>query len=153
VGLLLVIGAGMLILFSADNQSLGLIIKQGIWVILGIGALLLFAQIPPERYRQWAPVLFAIGVFLLFAVMLVGRSGKGAQRWLDLGFFHFQPSEIMKLAMPMMLAWILDKRTLPPGFFILLLCAVLLIVPVGLTAKQPDLGTALIILFTGICVL
>ncbi len=153
VGLVLVIAVGMLILFSADNQSLLLIAHQGLWVIFGVGGMFLFAQIPPQRYYQWAPVIFAIGVFLLFAVMVVGHSGKGAQRWLDLGLFHFQPSEIMKLAMPMMLAWVLDKKSLPPNILILLLCAILLVVPVGLTAKQPDLGTALIILFTGVCVL
>ncbi|HVV67788.1 MAG TPA: rod shape-determining protein RodA [Gammaproteobacteria bacterium] len=153
IGLALVLAAGGLILFSADNQSLVLIIRQAIWVVLAVAAMFLFAQIPPERYQQWTPVIFLIGLALLGAVLVIGHSGKGAQRWLGFGSFHFQPSEIMKLAMPMMLAWLLDKTSLPPKLWVLLICAVLLVVPVGLTAKQPDLGTALIIMFTGVCVL
>lgn len=151
--ILLVIAAGVLILFSADNESFVLILRQGVWIVLAVAAMLLFAQIPPERYHQWTPVIFFSGLALLAAVLVVGHTGKGAQRWLGMGSFHFQPSEIMKLAMPMMLAWVLEKRPLPPGFLMLILCGIMLIVPVALTAKQPDLGTALIILFTGITVL
>ncbi len=152
-GLILILAVGLLILYSADNQSWDQLSKQAIWVVISIGALFLFAQIPPQRYYEWAPWVFALGVLLLLAVLVVGHTGKGAQRWLNLGVARFQPSEIMKLAMPMMLAWLLDKRPLPPGFLTLLVCGILLIVPVALTAKQPDLGTALIIVFTGGCVL
>lgn len=152
-GLVLTLAVGLLILYSADNQSWDQLGKQAIWVVISLGVMLLFAQIPPQRYFEWAPWVFALGVVLLLAVLVIGHSGNGAQRWLNLGVARFQPSEIMKLAMPMMLAWLLDKRPLPPGLFTLIVCGVLLMIPVALTAKQPDLGTALIIVFTGVCVL
>jgi len=147
-GLLMLLGMGLFILYSADNQSFALLMRQLLWVGLALTVMLVFAQIPPQRYKQWAPWVFMGGVLLLVAVLVVGHTGKGAQRWLNLGFFRFQPSEIMKLAMPLMLAWYLDRKPLPPKFLALLMCGVLLIVPVLLTAKQPDLGTALIIFFS-----
>lgn len=153
LGLMVLITLGLFVLFSADNQSLNLLGRQMLWVLLSIAVMLIFAQIPPQRYYQWAPWAYFIGLFLLVAVMFVGQSGKGAQRWLNLGFFHLQPSEIMKLAMPLMLAWYIDKRPLPPGLFALMAAGVLLVMPVALVAKQPDLGTALIIFFTAACVL
>jgi rod shape determining protein RodA len=151
-GLVLLLMIGLLILYSADNQSLALLIRQGMWVIISVGAMLLFAQISPRKYYQWSPWLFILGAILLGAVLVVGHTGNGAQRWLNLKFFHFQPSEIMKLAMPMMLAWYLDKRPLPPDWKTLLFAGVLLGIPVILTAKQPDLGTALMITFAGVSV-
>lgn len=152
LGIAAVLFFGLLILYSADNQSLILLARQLLWVCLALGIMFGFAQIPPQRYSQWAPWLFTVGVLMLVAVLIIGHTGKGAQRWLNLGLFRFQPSEIMKLAMPMMLAWFLDKRPLPPRLIPLLICGVLLVAPVGLTAKQPDLGTALVILFTGVWV-
>ncbi len=152
LGIALVLFIGLLILYSADNQSLVLLGRQMLWVCLALGVMLCFAQIPPQRYYQWAPWVFTLGVLMLVAVLIIGHTGKGAQRWLNLGIFRFQPSEIMKLAMPMMLAWFLDKKPLPPQLIPLLICGLLLLVPVGLTAKQPDLGTALVILFTGVWV-
>ena len=153
LGLVVLTILGLFILYSADNQSLVLLGKQAIWVCIALVAMVLFAQIPPQRYFQWAPWVFLVGLILVVAVMLVGHTGKGAQRWLRLGFFSFQPSEIMKLAMPLMLAWYLDKRPLPPSLLTLLGAVIMLIIPVALVAKQPDLGTALIIFISAACVL
>lgn len=153
LGLLAVIVAGLFILYSADNQSWSLLSKQIIWVVIALGVMLLFAQIPPQRYADWAPYVYGLGILLLLAVLAIGHTGKGAQRWLSIGGFRFQPSEIMKLAVPLMLAWFLNKRALPPKWWSILLCGVILIIPVLLIAKQPDLGTALIIVFTGGCLL
>lgn len=160
LGLLLLISMGLSILYSADNQSWELLARQITWVLVSLGVMLVFARIPPKNYYTWAPWVFFAAILLLVAVMfmghtgkLVGHTGKGAQRWLSLGGFNFQPSEIMKLAMPLMLAWFLDKRGLPPTLGTLLISAVMLAVPVVLVAKQPNLGTALIIFFTAACVL
>lgn len=152
-GIAILMMMGLLILYSADNQSWSLLMRQFLWVIISCCVMLVFAQIPPRKYYQWAPVIFAVGIFLLIAVLLFGRSGKGAQRWLGIGFFQFQPSEIVKLAMPMMLAWYLEKKSLPPSLSTLFISGILLLIPLILAAKQPDLGTGLIIVFTGICVL
>lgn len=153
MGLLVVMSMGLLILYSADNRSLVLLGRQAMWVLIALTTMLVFAQIPPRKYYQWAPWLYTVGVLLLIAVLVMGHTGKGAQRWLNLGLFRFQPSEILKLAMPMTLAWYFDRKSLPPSILSLLVCGCLLMFPVLLTAKQPDLGTALVIAMTGICVL
>jgi len=111
--------------------------------------MLVFAQIPPHKYKAWTPGLFGVGVLLLLAVLLIGKIGNGAQRWLDLGVFRFQPSEMMKLAVPMMVAWFLSFKTLPPNAKVLALASVLILIPAFLTAKQPDLGTGLLIAISG----
>lgn len=152
-GITVLLSMGLFILYSADNQSWSLLTRQLLWVGISSCVMLIFAQIPPRKYYQWAPWVFSVGVLLLIAVLLVGRTSNGAQRWLGFGFFRFQPSEIVKLAMPMMLAWYLEKKSLPPTLTTLLISCVLLLIPLALVAKQPDLGTALIIVFTGICVL
>ena len=121
--------------------------------MMAFSLLLIFAQISPRRYHQWAPWLYCIGLILLILVLVIGRVDQGAQRWLNLGFMNLQPSEIMKLAMPMMLAWFLSDKKLPPDAKSLLLCCILLAVPVILTAKQPDLGTAIIITASALSVL
>lgn len=153
IGLLVVMALGLLILYSADNRSLVLLGRQATWALIALVTMLVFAQIPPREYNLWAPWLYGLGVLLLVAVLLMGHTGKGAQRWLNLGIFRFQPSEILKLAVPMTLAWYFDKKSLPPSFLSLIVCAALLFVPVMLTAKQPDLSTAVVIAMTGLCVL
>jgi rod shape determining protein RodA len=152
-GLVLLLGFGLFILYSADNKSMILLIRQGVWVVIALVVMLILAQIPPRKYHFWAPWLYSVGVVLLAAVLAIGHVGNGAQRWLTLGVIHFQPSEMMKIVVPMTLAWLIDKKTLPPKFFILIFSGILLIIPVLLTAKQPDLGTALIIACSGIAVL
>jgi len=152
-GIVILMTMGLCILYSADDQSWTLLSRQFLWATISLGVMLTFAQIPPRKYYQWAPWIFAIGIILLIIVLVGGRTSKGAQRWLGIGFLQFQPSEIVKLAMPMMLAWYLAQKPLPPRLSTLFVSCILLLIPLGLVAKQPDLGTALIIVFTGVCVL
>lgn len=149
IGLLVIGCCGLVILFSASDQDINSIISQGVRFILAFVCLFILAQIPPNRYRQFAPWLYTLGVGLLLIVLVSGAISKGAQRWLSIGIIRFQPSEIMKLAVPLMLAWYLHDENLPPRKVALLICSVLIIIPAILTAKQPDLGTALIIAFSG----
>lgn len=151
-GLLALITVGIIILYSADGAQLSVLWRQGIRLAAAFLVMLVFAQIPPRKYYQWAPWVFALGTFLLVATLIIGHTGKGAQRWLSLGVVKFQPSEIMKLAVPMMLAWFFNDKQLPPSLGTLFIASFMLFVPVGLTAIQPDLGTAIIIVSCGAAV-
>lgn len=153
LGLILLIGLGMLILYSAGGKSLLFLSQQGMRLGLAAGIMLGLAQIPPQKYRSWAPWLYAVGVILLVAVLALGVIGKGAQRWLNLGLFRFQPSELLKLALPMLLAWYFASKPLPPKLSQIALASVLILIPALLVAKQPDLGTAILIAGAGFCVL
>jgi rod shape determining protein RodA len=151
-GLSILIAVGIIILYSADGSSLKVLFRQGLRLGAAFIVMLIFAQIPPRKYYQWAPWIFTVGTLLLIATLVIGHTGKGAQRWLGMGAIKFQPSEIMKLAVPMMLAWFFHDKQLPPSFGALLLASIMLIVPVGLTAIQPDLGTAIILICCGAAV-
>jgi len=107
----------------------------------------------PQYLRLFAPFAYLIGVVLLIVVQLTGHIGKGAQRWLDVGFMRFQPSEIMKLAVPMMCAWYMHDRPLPPTFWDLIVMGVLIMIPTAMIVVQPDLGTALLIAASGLIVM
>jgi rod shape determining protein RodA len=115
--------------------------------------MLVMAQVPPATLRRWAAALYLAGVLMLVAVLLVGDVGKGAQRWLDLGLLRFQPSEILKVAVPMILAWFLSGRALPPNTWRILVGAIYVVVPTLLIFKQPDLGTAILVATSGALVL
>jgi len=147
--LLLLSGTGLVVLYSAGGEDTGLLMRQLIRLGIAFTVMLLLAQVPPDALRRWSPWLFAAGLAMLLAVLIMGVVGKGAQRWLDLGFFRFQPSELMKLAVPMMAAWFLADCHLPPPKRRLLGASLLFIVPALLIAKQPDLGTALLIATAG----
>lgn len=151
-GLLLIIGFGLFVLYSAVGKNLDLWIGQCVRLGVALVAMFIVAQIPPDLLRRWAPWGYALGLGLLVMVLTGGEVGKGAQRWLDIGI-RFQPSEIMKLAVPMMAAWYLHERTIPPRISHLLLLAVVIIVPTVLIARQPDLGTALLIAASGLIVI
>ncbi len=153
LGLLILAGAGLFVLYSAGDRNLDLIDRQTLRLSLAFIVMLALAQLRPSTLRFWAPWLFGIGTAMLVAVLVFGDVGKGAQRWLDLGLFRFQPSEIMKLAVPMMLAWYLAETPLPPSRSRIAMATLLLIVPTLLVAKQPDLGTSLLIAISGIFVL
>src|SRR3990167_5950531 len=114
--LLLLMSIGLFVLYSASNESVPMLMRQIIRLILALSVMLILSFIPPHTYKRWSPGLYCFGLLLLIAVMVTGKIGKGAQRWLDLGFFRFQPSEIMKLAVPMMTAWYLEKQILPLDF-------------------------------------
>jgi rod shape determining protein RodA len=154
VGIALVAGLGLFVLYSAGGQEAGLLVGQSLRIGVAAVGMLVIAQIPPKFMRLWTPWIFTIGIVLLLLVLVAGEIGKGAQRWLDLGFMRFQPSEIMKLAVPMMAAWYLMDRPLPPrlGELLIVLLAISL-VPAALIAQQPDLGTAVLIAASGIIVI
>lgn len=153
--LLLVLAAcSAVVLYSASGKSFALLYRQGASWAVGLAAMLVIAQFQPRFMRRWTPVAYLGGTLLLLAVLLVGTEAKGAQRWLTIpGLMRFQPSELMKLIMPMAVAWYLSSRVMPPGFKHI--CGSLLIVflPVLLILKQPDLGTSLLIAASGIFVL
>jgi rod shape determining protein RodA len=149
VGLGLVAVYGLVVLYSASGQSLPIIIRAGAHLGMGAVAMLLLAQVNPNFLRRSSPWLYLLGVVLLLVVDGIGYIGKGAQRWLDLGVLRFQPSEVMKLAVPMMCAWFLHERALPPTVGSLAILAAVIFVPVGLVALQPDLGTAALIAIAG----
>ena len=149
LGIFLLTLTGLGVLYSAGDQSLDLINRQATRLFLAFIVMLVLAQVSPSSIRFWSPWIFGIGIILLILVLTVGDVGKGAQRWLDLGFVRFQPSEMMKLATPMMIAWYFSDKALPPSFKSLMIAAVLIIVPTLLIAKQPDLGTALLIFAAG----
>jgi rod shape determining protein RodA len=153
IGLGLVAVYGLIILYSASGQSLPTIYRTLGRLALGTVAMLVLAQVNPNFLRRTSPWLYAIGVFLLFIVYGMGHIGKGAQRWLDLGIIRFQPSELMKLAVPMTVAWFLHDRPLPPRWPTLLLLTGMILLPVGLVAIQPDLGTAALIAIAGALVI
>lgn len=152
LGLLLVSGFGLVVLWSAGGQDPRLLFRQTLRLGVAFGVLLAVAQVPPKLLRLWSPWLFLGGLLLLLAVLVAGDIGKGAQRWLDLGVIRFQPSEIMKLAVPMMAAWYLHDRPLPPRLAELLGVLALVVTPALLIASQPDLGTALLVGSAGLLV-
>jgi len=153
VALLLLCGYGLLILFSATDQDLNKLYRQLIRLGIAFAVMLVVAQIPPLKLQRWSLPLFGIGLAILVGVLVMGEVGKGARRWLDLGVVRFQPSEVLKVVVPMMLAWYLAERPLPPTGPRILWTLVLTAVPVLLIAHQPDLGTALLVASAGIMVL
>lgn len=154
LGLLVgLIACGLLILFSASNENLGMLWRQGFRLSFALLIMLVFAMVPPHKYKLWTPWIYTVGLLLLLAVMVMGKIGKGAQRWLDLGVFRFQPSEIMKLAVPMMAAWYLDQKAIPIRLKNLLVVALIIFIPTILIAKQPDLGTAIMVAGAGLSVI
>ena len=152
-GVLALIIFGFFILYSASNQQFSIIIQALLHIGLATLIMFILAQLPPAFYQRISPWVFSIGILLLVVVLIIGHIGKGAQRWLNLGFFRFQPSELMKLAIPMMLAWYYANRHLPPKTKDLLISALIIFIPAILAIKEPDLGTAVIFITAGACVL
>ena len=148
-----VVAFGLFVLYSATGENLAQWISQLERLALAMAALVALAQVPPSWLRRISPLLYGIGVVLLIAVAVHGSVGNGAQRWLDLKVVRFQPSEIMKLAVPMMCAWYLHERPLPPSLRDVVVLLVIIVVPAALIAKQPDLGTALLVGSAGLLVL
>ena len=149
LGLLLITGAGLGILYSAGDGSIELVQKQGVRLAIAFMVMFIVAQIPQHQLYLWTPWFFAFGVVLLVLVLTAGEVGKGAQRWLSLYVVKFQPSEMMKLVTPMMLAWYLSEKPLPPPAKSLIISLLLVILPTLLIARQPDLGTALLVAAAG----
>jgi rod shape determining protein RodA len=135
------------------SASPGRVGEQLLHMTLAVAGMWAVASIPPQRLLALAPALYTVGVILLVMVQLFGVSSKGAQRWLDLGVTRVQPSELMKIAMPLTLAWFFQKREGMISWQEFLVAGVLLIVPVALIAKQPDLGTGVLVAAAGLYVL
>ena len=151
--LILLASLGLLILYSSSGGSLNLVYRQAIHLGLATSVMLVIAQIPPIIMLRAAPILMILGVFQLILVLFFGSSGGGAQRWLDLGIVRFQPSELMKIIVPMTIAAILSEKTLPPRAFPVIVSLVTIVIIVLLIAQQPDLGTSLLIGASGVYVL
>ncbi len=144
---------GLVVLYSASGESMDAVTRQGRYFLVGYVIMFLGAQVSLQRYARWAPWLYLGGVALLVAVVLVGVGAKGAQRWLEVGGFRFQPSEIMKLVVPLAVAGFLSGRLLPPRFLHVIGALLLLALPAALILRQPDLGTALLIAASGLFVM
>ncbi|PRO07946.1 rod shape-determining protein RodA [Acinetobacter baumannii] len=145
---------GLTVLYSASAQDVGLVSKQAMSFGIGFLVMISLAQIPPKVYQAFSPYFYLFGLFSLIGVMVFGEVRMGAQRWIDIpGFGSVQPSEFMKIGMPMMVAWFLARKPLPPSFSQVILSLMLIGVPFLLIAEQPDLGTSLLVLATGIFVL
>jgi rod shape determining protein RodA len=140
---------GLIVLYSAGGGDIALVERQLVRLGIAFTGMLLVAQLPPRLLIRLTPWIFIVGVLFLLAVLVSGEASGGAQRWLNLYVVRFQPSEIMKLAVPMMVAWYLADARLPPNRWQLLASARLIAVPMLMIAKQPDLGTALLIASSG----
>jgi rod shape determining protein RodA len=149
VAVLLLMAVGLVTIFSGSNQSVPRISSQFANILVALGVLYMFANIPPHYLTRIALPLYVLGVLLLVCVALFGDVVNGARRWLYIGVTRIQPSELMKIAVPLMLAWYFDhyEKTLTLKNYII--AVVLLVMPVGLIVRQPDLGTALLISAAG----
>jgi rod shape determining protein RodA len=151
--LLLLACIGLFVLYSASEQHGQMVEMQCVHLLFGFVLMFIFAQIPPTTLQRWAVPAYGISCFLLVAVLIIGHTGKGAQRWLNLGVLHLQPAELMKLTVPLILAWYYHHHHLPIQMKSLLVALPLMLIPAVLTAKQPDLGTAILIFLSGMSVL
>ncbi|WKJ89881.1 rod shape-determining protein RodA [Methylomonas montana] len=153
IGLLLICAASFVILYSAGGQEIPLLIRHATRMGFALLLMIVLAHVNPRRFQSFSVALFTVCVLLLVAVAVMGQISMGAQRWLDLGLFRFQPSEFTKISAPMMVAWYLSEHALPPKPKQVLGAGILLILPVLLIAKQPDLGTSLLVASSGAAVL
>lgn len=153
--LLLVLGTiGLFVLYSAGGQDQGLLIKQASSFGVGLLVMLAVAQFEPRFMANWSPMLYLFGVILLIVVEVAGHKAMGATRWISIpGVLRFQPAELLKIFVPMTLAWYLARHNLPPSAKRILISVILIAVPVALIARQPDLGTAMLVLVSGVFVL
>ncbi|MFZ5636405.1 MAG: rod shape-determining protein RodA [Pseudomonadota bacterium] len=148
MALLALMGIGLAVLYSAGNENPRLVLAQGARYGVGLGALWLLSRVSPTQLRSVTPLLFAGSLLPLVAVLFIG-GGKHGNHWINLGVFYFQPSELMKLSLPMMVAWYLHQERLPPRFTTLLIAGGIVAVPTGLILLQPDFGTAMLVAASG----
>jgi rod shape determining protein RodA len=151
--LAIIVCIGILVVYSASGQNLKMVEHHLANIGIAVTAMLALSKFASPQYlRLFSPFAYVIGVLLLVVVDVTGHIGKGAQRWLDVGFMRFQPSEIMKLAVPMVCAWYMHERPLPLSFKDLIVMGCLIAIPTGMIVTQPDLGTALLIAASGLIV-
>lgn len=141
------------IMWSASGQNVGMMERKLMQIALGLMVMAVMAQVPPRIYEGWAPYLYIVCLLLLIMVDAFGHISKGAQRWLDLGVVRFQPSELAKIAVPLMVSRFLSRDVCPPSLKNTGIALVLIFVPTLLVAAQPDLGTAILIASSGLFVL
>lgn len=154
IALLLVCMAGLVVLYSATGEDGNAVINQMVRLGVGFMVMLAFAQIPPRTFSYWSLPLFLFGAVLLVLVLFFGVIVNGAQRWLPIPLIgRFQPSEIMKLALPITVAWYLSQRTLPPKILDVVVCLMIVGIPSALIGTQPDLGTAILVAVAGLIAL
>lgn len=153
IGLLAITGYGLLVLYSASGGSEKMFANRVIQVCLGLGVMFVMAMFPPRFYEKVSPYLYVVCIILLILVDVAGEISKGAQRWLNLGFIRFQPSEIAKLSVPLMVASYLGNRSLPPNLRDTSIALAIIIAPTLLVAIQPDLGTSILVCAAGLFVL
>lgn len=151
--LLSITAYGLVVLYSASGESQSMLKRQGVFFTIAYFAMFAVAQLDLNFLRRWAPWFYALGLVLLVLVYFIGVGAKGAQRWISLGFFRFQPSEILKIAVPMLVASYVSTRVLPPSLKHSFICLLLIGMPTVLILKQPDLGTSLLIAISGLIVL
>ncbi|MGA4448560.1 rod shape-determining protein RodA [Ectopseudomonas chengduensis] len=149
--LLLILGTGSLfILYSASGKNVDLLLKQASSFGIGMLAVVVIAQFDPRFMARWVPLAYLVGVALLVVVEVMGHTAMGATRWINIpGVIRFQPSELMKIIMPMTVAWYLSRHNLPPRFKHIVISLAMIGVPFVLILKQPDLGTSLLVLASG----
>jgi len=144
---------GLVAMYSAGFDHGTRFVDHGRNMLIALAVIFVVAQVPPQRLQALAVPLFTVGMLLLVATTLFGVTRKGATRWLDVGVTVIQPSEVMKIAVPLMLAWWFQKREGQLRVADFVIAGLLLALPVGLVAKQPDLGTALLVLFSGLYII
>jgi len=155
LAVLLLAVAGLVTMYSAGHDQGTRFPDHARNMVLAVGVLFLAAQIPPQQLQKLAIPLYVIGLVLIVATALpgIGITRKGATRWLNVGVTTIQPSEIMKIAMPLMIAWWFQRREGQLRVLDFAIAGVLLLVPVAIVVKQPDLGTAILVLSAGLYVI
>lgn len=139
---------GLAVLYSAADGSINMVIAQGARYGVGLAAMWALSRMPTSQLRNWSPLIYAVSLLPLVAVLFIGK-GKHGNHWIDLGVFYFQPAELLKLSLPMMVAWYLNRRPLPPGVGVTLTAALIIGVPTLLILQQPDFGTAMLVALSG----
>jgi len=147
--LLALMTIGLAVLYSAGSETPHLVWAQAARFVFGLAAMWGLSRIPPTRLRHWSPMVYGISLLPLLLVLAIGQ-GKHGNHWINLGFFYFQPSEVIKLSLPMMMAWYLQRETLPPRFHVVLIGGGLIAIPLGLILLQPDFGTGMLVASSGV---
>ena len=150
LGVIALLILSTLVIYSASGGNTAVVERHLIRIGFAFLLMIAFAQIPPNTMRLLTPWLFIIGILMLIAVLFIGQESKGAQRWLDFVYFRFQPSELMKLVLPMMIAWLYTHDPFPPSPKKLIIGIIIIALTAGLIIVEPDLGTSLLIAMSGL---
>jgi rod shape determining protein RodA len=140
-------------IYSASNSSIDAVVNQGIKILISISAMVVVAQFSPLSYARVGPWLYFLCLVLLILVLVIGETRNGATRWLNIGITSFQPSELMKIAMPLMIARYISRGALPPDVSSVALSIIIVLIPSYLIMQEPDLGTSILIAFSGLVVI